>query len=311
LGDELRKLAIIIVAWCGSLICSPVHAKTFVGVLWPLFGAPAAPGLVEFVADLKTMPDVEVSTYPFEQWQTLADEIEHQPVGTHTVVIGYSLGANNAVRLANQAKYVDLIIALQPSLLTTTPTLTGNVGRMVEFYNPNPLMTFGGMGSKKLAGGNIEYFPNNDNHIAAPYNSDFRSFTKTEIAKFAADNGKNVASLSFAPAKIPKPLKLASAVPTPGEARPTHPQKDVPVLHSSNVQIDAPKIHKPAVPQPIAAAELPKPQPENVAFLNGSSRFSNADAGFERRQLTVDDMSDYVRRTYQNSSPVGFVANTR
>ncbi len=319
----MKKLAIV-VAWCGSLICSPVQAKTFVGVLWPLFGAPAAPGLVEFVADLKTMPDVEVSTYPFESWQALADEIEQQPPGTHTVVIGYSLGANNAVRLANQAKYIDLVIALQPSIMTTTPTLKANVGRMVEFYNPNPLMTFGGMGSKKLEGENIEYFPNNDNHIAAPFNTEFRSFTKTEIAKFAADNSRPGAQ-----AKMPKPMKLAQ-LPPPAEARPTHPQKDLaqkdlvqkdsvqkdlpPKNRATVAQIDVPKIGKPAAPGPVAG-QPPKQQADDVtAFLNEPSRFLNSGAGLDRRQLTVEDMNNYVRRTYtgsSSSSALGYVDSGR
>jgi hypothetical protein len=66
------------------------------------------------------------------------------------------LGANSSVFVANKAKYVDLIIALQPSMLSWNPPVTGNVGRMIEIYNPNPWMTFGGMGSKKLFGPNIE-----------------------------------------------------------------------------------------------------------------------------------------------------------
>ena len=33
---------------------------------------------------------------------------------------------------------------------------------MIEIYNPNPWMTFGGMGSKKLIGENIEYIANYD-----------------------------------------------------------------------------------------------------------------------------------------------------
>ena len=78
----------------------------------------------------------------------------HRPSGsgTHTVVVGYSLGANSSVFVANTAKYVDLIIALQPSMLSWNPPVTGKVGRMIEIYNPNPWMTFGGMGSKKLIG---------------------------------------------------------------------------------------------------------------------------------------------------------------
>ena len=45
-------------------------------------------------------------------------------------------------------------------MFSWNPSVTGNVGRMIEIYNPNPLMTFGGMGSNKLVGPNIEYIAN-------------------------------------------------------------------------------------------------------------------------------------------------------
>jgi hypothetical protein len=169
------------------LLCSPVSAKTFIGVLWPLFGPLAAPGLVEFVADLQSMPDVEVVTYWHSQWSSLADDINQQSPGTHVLVIGYSLGANNAILVANNTTYIDSIIALQPSICTTNTSLTGNVGRIVEIYNPNPLMTFGGMGSQKLIGANIEYITNNDSHLQAPYNPVFRDLVRSEIARLSAE----------------------------------------------------------------------------------------------------------------------------
>ena len=158
----MKKL-VIALALCGSLIGAPVQAKTFVGVLWPMFGPLPAIGLVELVAELKRMPDVEVETYVHQAWPSLVDDLERQPPGTHTVVVGYSLGANSSVFVANDAKHVDLIIALQPSMLSWNPALKpGKVGRMIEIYNPNPWETFGGMGSKKLEGDNIEYIANNE-----------------------------------------------------------------------------------------------------------------------------------------------------
>jgi hypothetical protein len=280
----VKKLAIA-VALCGSLIWSPAHAKTFVGVLWPFLGPLAAPGLVEFVSELKTMSDVEVSTYPHESWPSLVEDIERQPPGTHTVVIGYSLGANNSVRVANQAGYVDLIVALQPSMLTSTPALTGNVGRMVEFYNPNPWMTFGGMGSQRLVGENIEYIANNDTHLGAPLNSEFRDLVEGEIAKFAADDRPVVAQ-----AEIPKPLKLLprSAGLKPTEERLAHQQGD----------LAAEDHHQ------IAQAEMLKVQnavqPEHFAE---KSSLNSRDV-LVQRQLTIEDMKDYIGRTYRGSPPV-------
>ena len=182
----MKKLLLALVLW-GSVLSTPVFAKTFVGVLWPMFGPLPAIGLVELVAELKLMPDVEVNTYLHQNWPSLVEDLERQPPGTRTVVIGYSLGANSSVFVANKAKYIDVIIALQPSMLSWNPAVTGRVGRMIEVYNPNPSMTFGGMGSKKLIGPNIEYIANNDSHPGAQFSSEFRDLVKSEIARVSAE----------------------------------------------------------------------------------------------------------------------------
>jgi len=181
----------IALALCCSLVCSPVWAQT-IGVLWPLFGPLAAPGLVELVAELQSMPDVELVTYLHPQWSSLVDDINQQPKGTHILIIGYSLGANNAILVANNTNYIGSIIALQPSIFTSNTPLTGNVGRIIEIYNPNPWMTFGGMGSQKLIGSNIEYIVNNDSHLGAPFNSEFRNLVKSEIARLSAEQAPNI-----------------------------------------------------------------------------------------------------------------------
>ena len=194
-GDRVPLKRSIALALSCSLVCSPVSAKTFIGVLWPLLGPLAAPGLVELVAELQAMPDVEVETYWHPSWSSLVDDINHQSAGTHILVIGYSLGANNAVLVANHANYIDSIIALQPSIFASNTSLTGNVGRIVEIYNPNPWMTFGGMGSQKLLGANIEYIVNNDSHLGAPFNLDFRNLVKSEIARLSAEHAPTTVQL--------------------------------------------------------------------------------------------------------------------
>jgi hypothetical protein len=213
----VKKLAIAAVL-CGSLICSPVEAKTFVAVLWPMFGPLPAIGLVELTAELKTMPDVEVETYVHQAWPSLVDDLGRLPPGTHTVVVGYSLGANSSVFVANNAKHVDTIIALQPSMLSWNPPLdSGKVGHMIEIYNPNPWLTWGGMGSKKLVGDNIEYIENSDSHPGAQFNSDFRHLVKTEIANFTAEDRLESAQAAtpFELAQLARPTMLNVAEPPP------------------------------------------------------------------------------------------------
>jgi len=223
----VKKLAIA-VALCGALVSSAAQAKTFVAVLWPMFGPLPAIGLVELVAELKMLPDVEVETYVHQAWPSLVDDLGRLPPGTHTVVIGYSLGANSSVFVANNAKYVDTIIALQPSMLSWNPPLAaGKVGRMIEIYNPDPWLTWGGMGSKKLDGDNIEYIENNDSHPGAQFNSQFRNLAKSEIAKFAAEDRLETAQAAtpFELAQLARPTMLAAQGEILDLPKPAEPQR--------------------------------------------------------------------------------------
>jgi len=302
----LVKKRSIALALCCSLVASPVWAKTFVGVLYPLFGPMAAIGLVELAGELKAMPDVEVATYLHQSWKALVDDINRQPKGTRILIVGYSLGANNAILVANNTGYVDSIIALQPSMLTTQASLTGKVGKIIEIYNPNPWMTFGGMGSQKLEAPNIEYIVNNDSHPGAQFNEQFHSIVKTELARISA-----LDALQTAQAKGFKPSQLAKLPPP----------KDVKSTALAFATTDSPK-HQPAKhEQPKSAQarveqtryEAPKlEQKPPAVFADASTSqpifsdvfLTSANAGnlFVQRTLTISDMKDYVKRTYPSSA---------
>ena len=261
-----------------------------------MFGPLPAIGLVELVAELKLMPDVEVSTYLHQSWPSLVEDIKRQAPGTHTVVVGYSLGANSSVFVANSAKYVDLVIALQPSMLSWNPPLTGKVGRMIEIYNPNPWMTFGGMGSKKLIGENIEYIANYDSHPGAQFNSEFRSLVKSEIAKLTADD-----TVVTAQAAASRPNKVAQLPQQPNlkpaEERLTHQQRDLAAKdHIQIAQTEMPK--RPKRPKPEQITEEPPKQQQRplTAFLDALSSSVNAGNLFDQRRLTIADMKDYAQR---------------
>jgi hypothetical protein len=70
----------------------------------------------------------------------------------------------------------------------------------VEIYNPNPWMTFGGMGSQKLEGPNIDYITNNDSHPGAPFNSEFRNLVRSEIARISAESVPDTAQAKMSKA---------------------------------------------------------------------------------------------------------------
>jgi hypothetical protein len=331
-GGAVKKIVVAIALYC-SLVCSPVHAKTFVGVLWPMFGPAPAVGLVELVAELKMMPDVEVSTYLHQSWPSLVQDIDGQPPGTRTVVVGYSLGANSSVFVANQAKHVDLIVALQPSMLSWNPPVTGNVGRMIEIYNPNPWMTFGGMGSKKLVGQNIEYIANNDSHPGAQFNFEFRQLVKSEIAKFNAAERQE--TLQAQNTKQQKVAQLSAPTrPAPTIAAPTRERKGVGVTGSvktaqvttrepkeagvtgsvETAQVEAPRLPRQSTSDHVADEPNKQQRRELTAFLDelsgsvqSGSLFLERPLGVagqrslaivDQRQLTIADMKNYAERKY-------------
>lgn len=199
-----------------------------------MFGPFLAAGLVELVAELKLMPDVEVRTYLHQHWPALVDDLNHLPKGTPTLVVGYSLGANATVFVANKVDHIDSIIALQPSMLSWNPDLTGKVGRIVEIYNPRPEETLGGMGSKKLVGDNIEYIANDDSHMGTQFSSDFRDLVKSEIARLATEDDPSAAEA--APSQQSNPSNQS---PEPDPAKPAiDTQNDAKTVNSDKTNSD-------------------------------------------------------------------------
>ena len=277
------KRVSLALALCCSLFCSAASAKTFVAVLWPMFGPLPAIGLVELVAELKFMPDVEVRTYLHQAWPSLVEDIDRLPAGTRTVVVGYSLGANSSVFVANKSKYIDVIIALQPSMLSWNPNVTGRVGRMIEVYNPNPWMTFGGMGSKKLIGPNIEYIANNDSHPGAQFNLEFRNLVKSEISRVSAE-----------------PVLVTAQARIPSAPKPTN------ALMTAQAQIQSPPKSANASSPTKLAAVNPQPTKQHqladaIAFLDSLTNTVDSGNLFTERQLTIADLTNYANRNYGTS----------
>ena len=328
----MKRLALAVAVFAALIASSSAHAaKTFVGVLWPMFGPLPAIGLVELTAEVRMMPDVEVHTYLHQEWPDLVKDMSQLPAGTRTIVIGYSLGANATSWVVNKSKYVDLVIALQPSMLSWNPTITGRAGRIIEVYNPTVWQTFGGMGSKKLewTAGNIEYMPNNDSHPGAQFNPEFRSLVKTEIARMTQQPDVQTAQAS-SPVRmayaeqpqdrrmkdiaqiLPKDAQKIAPARTPGSDPATTAS-----LQSVSAQIAQEPIPMPTrrplqaqqQAQPIklasAAADFPLYQSSQVnqpkdwsAFLDTLSGSVDSGNLAASRELTFADMVTYARRKY-------------
>jgi hypothetical protein len=79
-------------------------------------------------------------------------------------------------------------------------------------------MTFGGMGSQKLVGPNIEYITNNDSHPGAPFNSQFRDLVKSEIARLASAPAPNTVQAQMPDASHPVLPESTTAATIKGKA---------------------------------------------------------------------------------------------
>jgi len=116
-------------------------------------------------------------------------------------------------------------------------------------------------------GPNIEYIMNNDSHPGAPFNAEFRNLVKSEITRLSAEPAPNTAQ-----AKMPKashPTTLAKA--------PETPKLEVVKEERLHHQLQARIAHVDALPSLV-----------------------NSGSSAAQRRLTIADMKDYVKKTYQS-----------
>jgi lipoprotein-anchoring transpeptidase ErfK/SrfK len=279
--------------------------------LYPLFGPVAALGLVDLVSELRSMPDVEVVSYLHQAWPRLVEDINCQPSGTHTLIIGYSLGANNAVLVANRVSHVDSIIALQPSMFTSNPTVTGDVGRIIEIYNPNPLMTFGGMGSRKLVGANIEYVVNNDSHLGAQYNSEFRRLVMAEIARLSAEdqsttNESITSQTGILSTQYPPPQPPGVGYPPPA----LYPSPATSPRHLDAYSYSGPGVQPAQDRGTVVAALPPEYQPERESAKTLSPRFQRTMVDYSTGEppgtIIIDTPNTYLYLTMGHGKAIRY-----
>ena len=162
-------------------------------------------------------------------------------------------------------------------------------------------MTFGGMGSKKLIGENIEYIANYDSHPGAQFNSEFRGLVRSEIAKFTANDRSEIPQAAVS--RPNKPAQLQSARLKPAEERVKHQQKGLTAKdHIQVAQTEMPRKRT----QPEHVAEEPPKQ--LTTFLDTLSISVNSGDLFVQRRLTTTDLKDYAERTYHGSSTATLMA---
>jgi hypothetical protein len=154
----MQKLVSFFVTLCACFVLAAgAQAKTLVVLLEGLGGRITSPGLASLQKELSAIPNTIVPA-PIAQskWRYAVRFIEQQESKTKIVVVGYSLGANNATYLTTNVTHVDELIAIQASVWGRSAAIGENVDKAIEIYNPKFWHT-AGLGAKRLVGVHFSY----------------------------------------------------------------------------------------------------------------------------------------------------------
>ena len=120
--------------------------------IYGLGGFALSPGMLTLAEKIKWLGENFVVLGPYNQaeWETAAAVLAKRPESDLLGVIGYSLGANNAVQLATRLpRKVDYLAGIQASYWgagvswSGTIVLPPNVEYALGIYNPTFISTFG------------------------------------------------------------------------------------------------------------------------------------------------------------------------
>jgi len=186
LHSRSQKLVSFFATLCVCLtLATGARAETLVVLLEGLGGRLTSPGIVSLQEELAVIPSTIVPA-PIAQhkWRYAVQLIEQQEPGTKIVVIGYSLGANNATYITKNVRHVDELIAIQASVWGRSVAIDENVDKAIEIYNPKFWRT-AGLGAKRLVGVHFSYIANNDSHPYADNDPQVHQFVFNEVKTIA------------------------------------------------------------------------------------------------------------------------------
>jgi pimeloyl-ACP methyl ester carboxylesterase len=161
------------------------NANTRIYVLYGQYGWTTSSGMYYLAQSLARYGEVSV-----HQWddRTIVQDAKRHP--GKIVIIGYSLGANSTVAIANKLPQVDLIVAYDPSRLSPlahetngefTQHVKPSVRRAICFYNPYAWY-FGGA---RLDGSQVEVVPISNFHLAVAVDQRLHEITEEAVKQVA------------------------------------------------------------------------------------------------------------------------------
>lgn len=138
---------------------------------------------------LAELPNTVVTTYPWSQFNSAADDITKSPNDKH-IVIGYSGGGWRALSLSKipSRPIIDLMVLYDPSpswkVSLPENCLRTNVKKTISFQNSRPM--FMGLGGGVIAwttGMDVEIVPIAENHMLVQGDMSLHRKTVTEVQK--------------------------------------------------------------------------------------------------------------------------------
>jgi hypothetical protein len=163
----------------------PENAATRIYVLYGQYGWTTSSGMYYLAQSLARYGEVSV-----HHWddRTIVQDAKRQ--SGKIVIIGYSLGANSTVAIANKLPRVDLIVAYDPSRLSPlahetngefTQHVKPSVRRAICFYNPYAWY-FGGA---RLEGSQVELFAIDNFHLTVAVDRRLHDITEEAVKQVA------------------------------------------------------------------------------------------------------------------------------
>ncbi len=168
--------------------------------IYGLGGFALAPGMLTLAEKIKRRGNNFIVLGPYErdEWQQAAADLAERPASDLIGVIGYSLGANNAVHVARKlARVVDYLAGIQASYWgagvswSGTILLPPNVRQALSIYNPSFLSTLG-LGYARFAAspefnGTLRVLPNRDLHWDVDNDAGVHGVILSDLQRFAGN----------------------------------------------------------------------------------------------------------------------------
>jgi dienelactone hydrolase len=190
----------------------PENAATRIYVLYGQYGWTTSSGMYYLAQSLARYGEVSV-----HHWddRTIVQDAKRQ--SGKIVIIGYSLGANSTVAIANKLPRVDLIVAYDPSRLSPlahetngefTQHVKPSVRRAICFYNPYAWY-FGGA---RLEGSQVELFAIDNFHLTVAVDQRLHDITEEAVKQVALGSQPANAVATTQPSK-PVAERSANSLP--------------------------------------------------------------------------------------------------